>query len=92
MAFYRLENGEPVRANHRYIKYDGMIYANPTDEVYRMAGYKTLIESEIPEIKDGFDIVKSYEETDNSIIVHYTYAEIEAADEEETADTEVTEE
>lgn len=44
----------------------GVIITNPTDEDLRKAGYKELVETEMPETKDGYYRTKIY--TDGDVI------------------------
>ncbi len=69
---YKLVNDRPVAFEGRYIKYNGMVYANPTNDQLIMAGYKPLITSEPPEEREGYYILDSYTETDTNIIQIWT--------------------
>ena len=86
MTFCKLINGNLIYAESRYIKHEGKIYTNPTEETYRSVGYKPLEFDDYPEMKQGFYIVKKYEETDDKITIHYDYAEIPKDEEDAISD------
>lgn len=65
---YKLVNGRPEPFTGRYIKHNGMVYANPTDEQLTAAGYKPLITAEPPVEKEGYYIIDTYTETTDNII------------------------
>lgn len=65
---YKIINGIPVKFKERYIKMNGKIYANPTAEQLKNAGYKPLVLSDMPEDREGYYSVDTYKETDNEIV------------------------
>ena len=73
---YKLVNGRPEPFTGRYIKHDGMVYANPTDEQLTAAGYKPLITEEPPEAREGYYSVDTYTETDTAIVQTWTEYEV----------------
>lgn len=53
----------------QYFKYNGRIYANPTVEQFKMAGYKELIETEYPKFDAETQfVVDKY--VDGDVITH----------------------
>lgn len=75
MEFYKIENGKLIQFQERYIKHEGKIYANPTEEQLRAAGWKKLVTSDKPEAgidyyytavydDSGDDIIQSWEKVD----------------------------
>lgn len=68
---YKLENGYPKPFRGKYIKTDGKIYANPTEEQIKKAGYKELVREDMPEEKEGYYYTDTYEETDAEIVQHW---------------------
>lgn len=69
---YKLINNRPEALTGRYIKYGGMVYANPTDTQLRAAGYKPLVTAEPPEEHEGYYAVDTYTETADSIVQTWT--------------------
>lgn len=80
---FKLINNYPQPFKGRYIRYNGRIYANPTEDQLRLAGWKSLITSEQPPERDGYYIEESYSETDITIVQHWT--EYELSPEEQAA-------
>ena len=74
---YKLINGRPVPFEGRYIKRDGLVYANPTDEQLKADGYKPLTTAEPPEEREGYYSVDTYTETDTAIVQSWTVKELE---------------
>lgn len=75
---YKLINGRPEPFTGRYIKHDGMVYANPTDTQLMAAGYKPLVTAEPPDVTDTQYAVDAYTETDTAIVQSWTVKELEA--------------
>lgn len=69
---YKLTNNRPEPFTGRYIKRDGMVYANPTDEQLRADGYKPLVTAEPPAEREGYYAVDTYTETDEAIVQTWT--------------------
>ena len=78
---YKLINNRPEAFTGRYIKRDGMVYANPTDEQLRADGYKPLVTAEPPEEREGYYAVDTYTETDEAIVQTWTEYENEVFEE-----------
>lgn len=74
---YKLINGMLVKFKERYIKMNGKIYANPTDEQLAAAGYKPLVLTDMPEDREGYYAVDSYEENENEIVQVWEEHEVE---------------
>ena len=70
----KLENGQLKRATN-IIRIDDKITVNPKEEDYLNAGYKQIIDNRL-EDKEGFWQRAEYTETDNEIIINYTYEEM----------------
>ena len=73
---YKLINNRPEPFTGRYIKWGGMVYANPTDTQLIAAGYKPLITAEPPELHEGYYAVDTYTETADSIVQTWTEHEV----------------
>jgi hypothetical protein len=73
---YKLINNRPEPFTGRYIKHDGMVYANPTDEQLTAAGYKPLVTAEPPELREGYYAVDTYTETADGIVQAWTEHEV----------------
>ena len=68
--FGTLEGGRLVSAPLQ-VKYNGVLYALPPDEVYTALGYKEIID-EKPIAEEGMEIAfNGYHETDSSITLMY---------------------
>ena len=79
---YKLENGYPKPFRGKYIRMDGKIYANPTEEQIRKAGYKELVKNDMPE-KEGYYYTDTYEVQNGEIVQLWEEHEIEAENNEE---------
>lgn len=67
---YKLENGilaKAPKAVHHDIEGVEFITTNPTEELLRSLGYKTLVEQEKPEITQYQLITEHFTETDDTI-------------------------
>ena len=73
---YKLQEGRPEPFTGMYIKYNGLIYSNPTDEQLKAAGYKPLITAKPPDEREGYYIIDTYTETNKEIIQVWTEVEI----------------
>lgn len=79
---YILENGVPVEFNKdkiKLVKSGDKIYANPTDEQLKAAGYKPLALPDTPAEVDGYYISTQYDDSGECITATYSY--IPVADE-----------
>ena len=76
MKLYKFENGQPVQYNGKPIK---LHISNPTEEQLKFAGYKPIVEDEIPEYDEETQFLQEvYTETDTAIIKSYVVKEIES--------------
>lgn len=80
MRFGKMNGDVFEEFNGRYIRYDGRVYANPSEERLISAGYKPVVEEEFPEIKDGYDIATVYTETEDGIVEGYEYVAAEVVE------------
>lgn len=81
-TLYILKNGVPVKFDKdkvKLIKVDSRIYANPTEEQLRAAGYKPLALPDTPAEVDGYYISTQYD--DNGEYITATYSYVSVADE-----------
>ena len=74
--FYKVENGGLVKFKEKYIKYNDKVYANPTDEQLRAAGWKTLIKTEKPEDEENYYYTAIYDDSGEEIIQSWEKQEI----------------
>ena len=63
---------------------DSGIIVNPTDDEYMANGYKLVRCDEIPPEREGVNIERYYEETEDTIYVRYRYSEPPVQEETET--------
>ena len=76
MKLFKLENGRPVAYNGKPIR---LYIANPTDEQLKFAGYKPVVEDEIPVFNEETQYLQEvYTETETEIIKSYVVKEIES--------------
>ena len=69
----------------RYIKHGGRIYANPTSEQLKMAGYKELVNTECPELDVEMQfVVDKYIDSDDVITHVYEVHELSELEIEES--------
>lgn len=81
-SLYILENGVPIKFDKdkvKLIKIDNRIYANPTVEQLKAAGYKPLALPDTPAEIDGYYISTQY--VDNGEYITATYSYVSVADE-----------
>ena len=81
-SLYILENGVPIKFDKdkvKLIKIGRRIYANPTAEQLRAAGYKPIALPDTPAEIDGYYISTQYD--DNGEYITATYSYIPVADE-----------
>ena len=64
---FKLINNYPQAFKGRYIRHNGNIYANPTDEQLKEVGYKPLITTERPEDGAGYVWFEKYIENEDNI-------------------------
>ena len=69
MSFYKVENGQLIKAPEKSLK---IFIANPTEEQYKFFGYTNeIVEDEPPIIEENQFIEEYYEQIDNIIYKHY---------------------
>lgn len=66
----KLEDNTLKYAPH-YVIYNNKIILNPQSEDYLIAGYKEIEFSAIPLAEEGKNIIETYSENENKIIVNY---------------------
>lgn len=76
MKLYKLENGQPIAYNGKPIK---LHISNPTDEQLKFAGYKPVVEDEVPIYDEETQYLQEvYFETETEIIKSYVVKDIES--------------
>lgn len=66
----RIDEYNIVCPERPYIIADGKIFTNPSEEQFRLAGYKPLVERQCPpEIESAYTIY--YEEDENNVYLCY---------------------
>ena len=78
---YILENGVPVEFNKdkiKLVKVGDKIYANPTTEQLKAAGYKPLALPDRPAEADGYYISTQYDDSGEYITANYSYIPVES--------------
>lgn len=72
--FYKVENGQLIKAPEKSLK---IFIANPTDEQYKFFGYTdSIIEDEIPMVKEGQFVEEYFEQKDGVIYKHYNVVDM----------------
>lgn len=72
----KLIDGKLIKAKHFIIDGKSTII-NPTGEMYEKYGFKKIVESPIPELKENQTLQVSKEETETEIIKKYKAADME---------------
>ena len=81
MKLYKFENGQPVAYNGKPIK---LHISNPTEEQLKFAGYKPIVEDEIPVFNEETQYLREvYTETATEIRRSYVVSEIGRVEENE---------
>lgn len=78
---YILENGVPVEFNKdkiKLVKVGDKIYANPTTEQLKAAGYKPLALPDRPPDIEGYYISTQYDDSGEYITANYSYILVES--------------
>ena len=78
---YILENGVPVEFNKdkiKLVKVGNKIYANPTTEQLKTAGYKPLALPDRPPDIEGYYIAIEYHDSGEYITANYSYIPVES--------------
>ena len=71
----KLVNGQLKYAGSK-IKTEALLVLNPTNETLSMLGYKEVEHKHLKEKEGFYQVVDSYEEKSDKIIVNYKYEEI----------------
>ena len=80
MKLYKLENGQPIAYNGKPIK---LHISNPTEEQLKFAGYKEMVEDEVPIYNEETQYIEEvFTETEAEIRKSYIVKDIESEDEE----------
>lgn len=75
MKLYKLENGQPVQYNGKPIK---LHISNPTEEQLKFAGYKEMVEDEVPIYNEETQYVEEvFTETETEIRKSYIVKDFE---------------
>lgn len=75
MTLFKFENGQPVAYNGKPIK---LHISNPTEDQLKFAGYKPIVEDEVPTYNEETQYLQEvYTETENEIHKSYVIREIE---------------
>lgn len=78
---YILENGVPVEFDKdkiKLVKAGDKIYANPTEEQLKAAGYKPLALPDRPTDIEGYYISTQYHDSGEYITANYSYIPVES--------------
>lgn len=73
---YKLENGILNSFEGKFFEYEGKIYANPTGEQLKSAGYKPLVDTPMPECDEKHCCIAVYEDTGENIIQSWKIEEL----------------
>lgn len=80
MKLYKLENGQPIAYNGKPIK---LHISNPTEEQLKFAGYKEMVEDEVPTYDEETQYIEEvFTETETEISKSFIIKDIESEDEE----------
>ena len=80
MKLYKLENGQPIAYNGKPIK---LHISNPTEEQLKFAGYKEMVEDEVPTYDEETQYIEEvFTETETEIRKSFIIKDIESEDEE----------
>lgn len=75
MKLYKLENGQPIAYNGKPIK---LHISNPTEEQLKFAGYKEIVEDEVPSYDEETQYIEEvYTETETEIRKSYVIKDFE---------------
>lgn len=78
---YILQDGVPIKFDKdkiKLVKVGDKIYANPTTEQLKAAGYKPLALPDTPAEVDGYYISTQYDDTGEYITANYSYIPVES--------------
>ena len=76
MKMYKIENGSLIQFTGRYIKHNGKVYANPSEEQLRAAGWKQLISEDKPEDGEDYYYSPVYDDSGENIVRSWLKQEI----------------
>lgn len=80
MKLYKLENGQPIAYNGKPIK---LHISNPTEEQLKFAGYKEMVEDEVPIYDEETQYIEEvFTETETEISKSFIIKDIESEGEE----------
>ena len=74
---YKLKNNRLIPFKAKHINMNGKVYANPNDTQLIKAGYKRLVEVDMPELEEGFYYVSTYEIVGDKIVQSWRKYKIE---------------
>lgn len=80
---YILQDGVPIKFDKdkiKLVKVGDKIYANPTTEQLKAAGYKPLALPDTPAEVDGYYISTQYDDSGEYITVNYRYIPVDETD------------
>lgn len=78
MTLFKLENGQPIAYNGKPIK---LHISNPTEEQLKFAGYKEMVEDEVPVYDEETQYIEEvFTETDNEIRKSYVVKDFESTE------------
>lgn len=82
-SLYILESGVPIKFDKdkvKLIKDGSRIYANPTEEQLKAAGYKPLALPDRPPDIEGYYISTQYDDSGEYITANYSYIPVDETD------------
>lgn len=65
------ENGHLEVFSKKYLEKDGRIIVNPSDNILREAGYKPIVDADLPEAPRGATLTVDYVDAGDNIQVCY---------------------
>lgn len=80
---YILQDGVPIKFDKdkiKLVKVGDKIYANPTEEQLKAAGYKLLALPDRPPDIEGYYISTQYNDTGEYITANYSYVPVDETD------------
>ena len=83
MLYKFISENEIKPYKNGFVVIDNRIYTNPTEETVRKAGYKELVESDMPEYDEQTQYVQTKYKDDDVITVVYEVCDIEVIEHEE---------
>ena len=91
MELYKIINERLVKYNGGFVVINNVIHTNPTDELVKQAGYKSIKEDEVPEHNSESQYLERIiEDTEDAIVVHWEVKDIsETPESSETLDSSI---